>query len=84
MELKEHHTLHLDEAKEMQDSLKIETEGATASPKLGLVLTMYLQQALPTTKLLCGPVFYKHKVWTYNFNVHNFVSDRLRVHVHVG
>jgi hypothetical protein len=36
MKLKEQHTLHLDEAKEMQDSLKIETEGATANPKLGV------------------------------------------------
>jgi hypothetical protein len=61
----------------MQGSLKIEVEQATANSQLGSVfLTMDLQHALPTLKLSCGPAFYKHKVWTYNFNVHNCVSDQ--------
>jgi hypothetical protein len=47
--MKEQYTLHLNEAKEMQDSLKIEIEWATASPHMGLVvLTVDLQQAVPT------------------------------------
>jgi hypothetical protein len=56
----------------MQDSLKIEIERATANSQLGLVvLTMDLQQALPTPKLFCGPAFYERKVWTYSFNIHD-------------
>jgi hypothetical protein len=43
--LKEQNKLHLDEAKEMQDSLKTERERPRANPQLGLVvLTMDLQQ----------------------------------------
>jgi hypothetical protein len=63
--LKEQHMLHLDEAKEMQDSLKIHIEQAKPKPYLDLiVLTMYLQQALPTPKVSCGHAFYKCEVWT--------------------
>jgi hypothetical protein len=57
--------------------LKIEIERAIANYQLRLViLTMDLQQALPTPKISCGPAFYKCKVLTYNFNIYDCVSDQ--------
>lgn len=71
------HRLHLAKAKGMQDSLKVEVERARNNPELGLaVLSMDLQQALPTPKLSCGPAFYKRKLWTFNFSIHNCVTDQ--------
>ena len=36
-----------------------------------VVITFDLEQTLPTPKLSTGPAFYKRKLWTYNFNIHD-------------
>jgi hypothetical protein len=35
------------------------------------VIAVDLQEALPTLKLTCNAQYYKQKMWTYNFCVHN-------------
>lgn len=40
-----------------------------------MVLCMDLQQALPTPKLSTGIAFYKRKMWTYNFNIHDYRTN---------
>lgn len=39
------------------------------------VITFDLEQALPTPKLTTGPCFYKRKLWCYNLNIHNCVTN---------
>jgi hypothetical protein len=54
---------HLDKAKEMQGSLKFESTQAEDHLQLRVVvLTVDLQQSLPTPKVTCA--FYKCKMWT--------------------
>jgi len=41
----------------------------------------FLQQALPTPKISSGPAFYKRKLWTYNFCIHDTGSDNASMFV---
>ena len=48
---------------------------AKENPEAVHVICFDLQQALPTPKLSSSPAFYKRKLWTYNFCVHDAVSE---------
>ncbi|XP_068083448.1 uncharacterized protein [Anabrus simplex] len=61
--------LHLRKAQAGQDNLKVQTERAVLDKEIH-VITFDLQRALPTPKLSTGPMFYKRKLWTYNFSIH--------------
>lgn len=41
-----------------------------------MILCMDLQQALPTPKVTAGISFYKRKMWTFNFNIHDYKSGK--------
>lgn len=41
-----------------------------------MILCMDLQQALPTPKVTTGITFYKRKMWTYNFKIHDYMIGR--------
>ena len=63
------HSLHLAKA-EKGYGLPKTLIGST--PDTTMVVCMDLQQALPTPKISTGIAFYKRKMWTYNFNIHNY------------
>jgi hypothetical protein len=66
--LETEYMFHLVVVKDMQGSLKSESDLTKDTPELELAaLTMDLQQALPTPNLSCGLAFYRRKMWTYNF-----------------
>lgn len=66
--LKQEKELHLTRAKAAQSLLKGLRSNADDS---FLVIAFDLQQALPTPKLTTGIQYYKRKLWTYNFCIHN-------------
>lgn len=68
-------TLHLRKAEAGQADIKTWSE-ASKNDESVHTITFDLQQALPTPKLTTGPAFYKRKVWTYNFNVHNCADNK--------
>ena len=41
-----------------------------------MVICLDLQQALPTPRLSSNKVFYKRKLWTYNFGIHDYKTGR--------
>ena len=41
-----------------------------------MVICLDLQQALPTPRLSTNRVFYKRKLWTYNFGIHDYKTGR--------
>ena len=48
------------------------------------VVAIDLQQALPTPKLTCNAQYYKRKIWTYNFGVHNVRTGASTMYVVTG
>lgn len=69
------HKAHLMKAEGMKNMLKDRSEESKKTPELH-VITMDLQQALPTPMLSAGPAFYKRKLWTFNFGIHDCSKDR--------
>ena len=45
------------------------------------VIAVGLQQALPTPKLTCNAQYYKRKMWTYNFCLHNIKTGASTMYV---
>ena len=66
---------HKQKAKLAFDMLHMTTQRAKENPADVHVICFDLQQALPTPKLSCSPAFYKRKLWTYNFCIHDTASD---------
>ena len=68
---------HKQQASAAFDMLSNDTKQAKESPVNGAphVICFDLQQALPTPKLSSGPAFYKRKLWTYNFCIHDTCSN---------
>lgn len=63
--------LHLKRAKAMRGKLREMSAKAKEKPDDIHVISIDLQQTLPTPKLSCGPAFYLRKLWTYNVGVHD-------------
>lgn len=61
--------LHQRQAEAAQDQFKADKEAAKLEDGPA-VITMDLQQALPTPKIPTNKVFYCRQLWTYNFGVH--------------
>lgn len=45
-------------------------------------ITMVLQQALVTPRLTTNVAYYKRKMWTYNFGIHN-LNEKSQAHLYV-
>ena len=67
-------TLHKKKAKSAYDNLQSDTQVAKKDNDIH-VITIDLQQCLPTPHLTVGVTFYKRQLWTFNFGVHNVASD---------
>ena len=61
--------LHLHQAQAAMDAFKAD-KAAASHPDSPTVLTMDLQQTLPTPHIPTSEVFYLRQLWTYNFAVH--------------
>ena len=64
---------HLAVSKEVHHILK--ACKTIEDPSVGAI-AFDLQQTLPTPKLTTGVQYYKRKLWTYNFGVHNIKTGR--------
>ncbi|XP_047112613.1 uncharacterized protein LOC124789338 [Schistocerca piceifrons] len=49
---------------------------AKENPEEYLTISFDLQQTFPTPRLTSEPAFYKRKLWTYNFGIHDCVSKK--------
>ena len=67
------HAFHLCRAEQGYKLPKIMVQNADNT---SMVVCMDLQQALPTPKVSTGIAFYKRKMWTYNFNIHDYKTGR--------
>lgn len=73
------HSLHLEKAEtgyNLPNTLLISNNSNTV-----MILCMDLQQALPTPKVSTGISFYKRKMWTYNFNIHDYRRGKAHLFV---
>ncbi|KAK4317750.1 hypothetical protein Pmani_011188 [Petrolisthes manimaculis] len=68
-ELETQHAIHLAKASK---GYELPNKLLTDRGNNVMVLCMDLQQALPTPKISTGITFYKRKMWTYNFNIHDY------------
>ncbi|XP_039283499.1 uncharacterized protein LOC111052342 isoform X2 [Nilaparvata lugens] len=68
--------IHLRRADSAREKLKNYTAMSKETPNDVHVITVDLQQTLPTPKLSCGPAFYCRKMWTYNVGIHNCSSGQ--------
>lgn len=73
---KQEKELHLRKADSVRDKMREYTAQSKDSPEDVHVITVDLQQTLPTPKLSCGPAFYCRKLWTYNVGIHNCGTGR--------
>ena len=76
--LQEEKRVHLALQKEVHTLLK--QSKLIQDPTVG-VLCFDLQQTLPTPKLSSGRQFYKRKVWTYNFCIHNIKTGEATMYL---
>ena len=67
------HKVHILKAEELRKTLSNVVEVANNTDTH--VIAMDLQQALPTPLLSAGPAFYKRKIWTFNFGVHDCIEQ---------
>lgn len=67
------HALHLAKA---EQGYRLPKKLAGDTPDTTMVVCMDLQQALPTPKVSTGIAFYLRKMWTYNFNVHDYKTGK--------
>lgn len=67
--------LHLRYAESIRQKMTEYTEIAISNPEDVHVITVDLQQTLPTPKLTVGHAFYCRKLWTYNVGIHNCATD---------
>lgn len=70
------HTLHLVKA---EASYNFPKSLINNTNNTVMVLCMNLQQALPTPKVYIDIAFYKRRMWSYNFNIHNYKSDKVHM-----
>lgn len=74
--LKIQQQLHIKKAEAGQQKIKqLTMEAAENSSKLH-VISLDLQQALPTPKLTVSHAFYRRKIWTYNLGIHDCGSNK--------
>lgn len=73
---KQEKELHLRRAESLRGELNEYTDQSKTSPADVHVITVDLQQTLPTPKLSCGPAFYCRKLWTYNVGIHNCATGK--------
>jgi len=66
---------HKQKASSVFQLLHHNAQRAKENPATVHVICFDLQQALPTPKLSSSPAFYKQKLWTYNFCVHDADSE---------
>ncbi|XP_077291998.1 uncharacterized protein LOC143915302 [Arctopsyche grandis] len=66
--------LHLRYAESMKTKMKTLSLLAKENSDVH-VITIDLQQTLPTPKLTCGPAFYLRKLWTFNVGIHDCGQD---------
>lgn len=71
-------TVHKTKANEGQ-RLK-DVAGEQNKPHIAVICSD-LQQALPTPKFFTGLQYYKHKMWTFNFGVHNIKEKQATMYV---
>lgn len=67
--------VHLRKTEAAYESLKRDKLASKATDSETLVITMDLQQALPTPHLSTECVFYQRQLWTYNFGIHICNND---------
>lgn len=70
--------IHLKKQQVAQDIMKSYENNTDNSVA---VVAIDLQQALPTPKLTCNAQYYKRKMWTYNFAVHNIKTGASTMYV---
>ena len=75
LNLEQQWNIHKEKAKAAFDLLRRDTQMAKENPTEVHVICFDLQQALPTPKLSSSPAFYKRKLWTYNFCIHDTSAD---------
>ena len=70
-------TVHKTKANVAQKILKeFKSDKSKLNNPATAVICMDLQQTLPTPKLTTGLQYYKRKMWTYNFGVHNVKENQ--------
>jgi len=75
------HNEHKEQAKAAFSMLHSDTQHAKDNPDDVHVICLDLEQALPTPKISSGPAFYKRKLCTYNFCIHDTGSDNASMFV---
>ncbi|XP_049799113.1 uncharacterized protein LOC126234464 [Schistocerca nitens] len=75
-EKKQQCELHLKKTDRGQNMIASLTALAKEHSKEHHVIAMDMQQTFPTPKLTVGPAFYKRKIWTYNYGIHDCGSNK--------
>ncbi|XP_049789789.1 uncharacterized protein LOC126195285 [Schistocerca nitens] len=75
-EKKQQYELHLIKADRGQNMIASLTALAKENSKEHHVIAMDMQQTFPTPELTVSPAFYKRKIWTYNYGIHDCGSNK--------